>query len=683
MITEVITPVETDNLWFADSLERRPTKRRNLNIPEFAEKTIIPTGKYRGVMFRNDRAPYLVRPMQCLSPESNIQTTVCMFPAQSGKSTIGEIAASYYMKEVPSEILYVTSDERQARKWLDKRITPRANKLGIQFRAQTENKASRRSGDTLFSKEFDGGNLDAASSRSPAQLASETKRLVIGDETDRWKKELGAEGFTWDIIYARTQAWGDQKKILIISTPTTFEDSLIYPFFLDGTREEYFIPCPICGKFQTLDLYDNIGGEAGLKWETEAGRIKDDYVYYLCGHCHEAFFESKKYQFLNAGKWESQAKPLRDSIASFTINAIYSPFKDWIEIAQEWERAKEDPIRKHTFDNLVMGNTYRETGSRPKIEKAIEFRGSYKSGQVPNEVLWITAGADVQRGKKIYEQYTDSEFERECVRLTEEGRDLWKCDLPRIELEVLGHSHGYRTYSIEYKIFFGSTLDPDAGAWEKLRQWMEETGLIYSRLDGSKIACNLVFVDSGDGERMTQVYNFCEQYPGIFPIKGDQVLKKKKDEKGDELMASAYKRYTVSKIGEGQFLYTIATNYYKNQVYVSLRKNRIAAEEQVPRFPEFPKDYPDYYFQMLTAEEKHADGSFHAGGRRNESLDARVYALCAGDVWLDNQVNHYREILIKKGMPRDQAKKVYTWKTQIEKMKFQRWAEMGKNIEKK
>ena len=39
-------------------------------------------------------------------------------------------------------------------------------------------------------------------------------------------------------------------------------------------------------------------------------------------------------------------------------------------------------------------------GQRPKLEKVIELRGTYKEGQVPNNVLFITIGVDVQRGSK-------------------------------------------------------------------------------------------------------------------------------------------------------------------------------------------------------------------------------------------------------------------------------------------
>ena len=59
---------------------------------------------------------------------------------------------------------------------------------------------------------------------------------------------------------------------------------------------------------------------------------------------------------------------------------------------------------------------------------------------------------------------------------------------------------------------------------------------------------------------------------------------------------------------------------------------------------QFPRDYPDDYFKMLTAESKKLDGSFVCGnGVRNEALDCRVMNLCACDIYLDGMVNRLRD----------------------------------------
>lgn len=593
-----VQPAESDLDWLADALNRRPTKRRNLTIPEYAETTIIPTGIYRGIKYRNDRAPYMVRPMMCLSPQSMIQEVRLMWAAQSAKTTVGELATMYYIQEVPSEILYVSSNAATARKWLDKRITPRVIHAGIEFRSQTDNKASRRSGDTMYSKEFDGGNLDAASALSPASLASETKRIVNADETDRWKTTLGEEGLTWDIMHARTQAWRDQKKILATSTPTISGISIIESLWEEGTQEEYLVPCPHCGHEQ--ELYLDTGNGKGLHWKNTDRGVDWHSVVYLCEKCGKAISENKKHAMLNDGRWEKRAIPKNEYIVSFHINAIYSPFKQWGEIAEQYNDTIGNAAKKQTFTNLVLGLPYIETGARPKVENVLELRGGYTRGTVPDDVVWMTAGIDVQRGS------------------AEDSNNP-----PRLEMEILGHGPGYRTWSVDYKVFRGSTEDPNDGAWASLREYFAETGLVFTKRDGRKVPVSTVFIDSGDGERMDAVYHFCEPYPAVYPSKGFSALKrqKAKGEKADERTAGDFKRYRYVKLSDSNMLYEISTNYYKGQVYSNLKIRRRDEYPQRAGFCEFPRDYPQRYFEMLTAEEKRADGSFYAGRRRNEALD--------------------------------------------------------------
>ena len=84
-------------------------------------------------------------------------------------------------------------------------------------------------------------------------------------------------------------------------------------------------------------------------------------------------------------------------------------------------------------------------------------------------------------------------------------------------------------------------------------------------------------------------------------------------------------------------------------------------------------DYPDHYFAMLTNAELRTDGSFHDGSRPVEALDARVYALCAGDICMDDWVRGHREALIKKGVPRKQADKLFTHRMMIDRLKLARY----------
>jgi phage terminase large subunit GpA-like protein len=153
---------------------------------------------------------------------------------------------------------------------------------------------------------------------------------------------------------------------------------------------------------------------------------------------------------------------------------------------------------------------------------------------------------------------------------------------------------------------------------------------------------SLIFIDSGDGETTAQVYNFCSRWNNTFPSKGFRSIQQRKKEKPDELTEGSFKRYRSVKMSEDIVLYEISTNYYKTHVYNNVKISRQPQDPQKPGFCDFPRDYGQKYFDMLTAEERLIDGSYESHGRRNEALDCRVGALCAADVYLDSEVLNYR-----------------------------------------
>ena len=615
----------------------RPFKKGTTPILDYCETTYLPSGKFRGVKFSHNRAPYLKEPISFLGPDSDKQEVRCMFPAQTGKSTIAEMVIEYYIVEYPTEILYVSSNETAAMKFMQRRIEPRCAYKGVEFRSDVDSKSARRTGDTQYSKSFNGGNLDIASSLSPAQLASESKRLVIGDEIDRWKLSISSEGNPLDILYARTQAWGDEKRILLISTPTTEDVSLMNKLYLDGDRRLYYVACPFCNHFQVLDFYE--GDSHGLKWEIKDEKIKKSSVVYVCESCKKPIKETLKNKMLNSGEWRKTGESISENIVSYHINGLYSPFISWYEMAVDYEKSKNNIIKMQAFENLKMGRPFKRKGTRPKVEFVIENNrhASRRSCDVPDGVLYITAGVDVQRGSK-----TDPN------------------NPPRLEMEVLGIGIGHRTWSIEYRVFEGSIDNPFQGAWEDLFNYMVERDNKYTRADGFQFPVSLMFIDAGDGEYMDIVYMYSQRWTNAFPSKGFKALTRRKKEKPDEITESSFIRYRAARMDGDITLYEISTAYYKTQIYANLKVKRVEGEIQSPGFCDFPADYGENYFEMLTAEELTENG-YDNKGRRNESLDCRVYALCAADVYLASVVKEWQNWAInERKMSRAAAEAYYT-----------------------
>jgi phage terminase large subunit GpA-like protein len=571
------------------------------------------------------RSPYLIEPMMNMSPASPVTHDACMKGAQIGYTWSAENVIAYYLDENPAPMLYISGTQELLEKWVTKRIEPLISSCGFRHKitAAVDNTKSRRTGDKTFSKYVTGGFLEMASAQSPAGLRQDSIKVLIIDEMDSAPRMLRTgEGIWVNVAIARTNAWNYLKKIMMMSTPTTFEESLIKVQYDLGDQRKYLIPCPFCKRPQEL-VMGNENTRHGLKPETKGGILQ--FAYYSCEFCHEAIFNNQKTEMLAAGRWEPTAVPSERGRVSRHISALYSPVGmfSWTEAYEEYLKAQNDLEGEgmRSFVNLVLGLPYKEKGARPKIENVINLRGGYREGAVPDGVLFLSFGCDVQAGSE-----NDP------------------TNPPRLELEVCGHGSSFKTWSITYKVIEGSIDDPFDGAWEKFYQWIIKTGLTFKRSDGMDFVAQIGLIDAGDGNYSNVVYQFTSRLSNVFPSKGFNVLKKKRNEKGDEISFKNFIRYRAAKTdksGDITFI-EIATNHYKTQLYGHLNVQRQPVDPQRGGFCDFPMDYGEDYFRMLIAEERRRDGSYHAGGRRNEALDCRVMNLCAADYWLAAMVSERR-----------------------------------------
>jgi len=609
-------PYQIDIDFFIDENLKKPIRKPIGLISDYIQdRRIMPPSTPFPGFWSNERTPYLIEIMNNMAPHSPVQHTVFMKGAQIGATANAENVIAYWIDESPAEILFISATGDLLEKWATKRLEPLIDSCGLRhkFAAQTENTHTRRTGDKTFVKEYAGGALDMASAQSAASLRADAKRVLIRDEIDGAPILLRTHEGNWlNVSYARTNAWGARRKVLDFSTPTTFEDSAIYKEYLAGDERRFFVPCPYCGTMQILEW-------ERIKPETTAGRIEN--VFYECAKCTEPIRNHHKTGMLKAGEWRPTGQSHSRYYRSYQLSTIYSPVGmiDWFELWGLWTRAQEEN-EIQSFTNLYLGMPYKEKGSRPKLENVIELRGNYKSRSVPYGVLFLTAGADIQRGSESRPDENPA----------------------RIEIEICGHGLGYRTWSIAYEIFYGAVDDPYSGAWEELYEFIQAGKLNFNRKDNYAFTPELGFIDSGDGNISHVVYQFCERLPKWFyPCKGDSMVKTRKGEKSDIAGFKSYKRFRATKLDQDLTLYTLSTEHYKNIIYRNLKLQRRDQEPQKPGFCDFPADYSEKYFRMLVAEEKKSDGSFQSGGRRNESLDCRVYCLGAADVYLDSAVKLY------------------------------------------
>lgn len=632
------------------------TKKPTIKISEYAEQNrVLPPGTPFPGPWRNKITPYLVEPMDSMSAWSPVQREIIMKGAQLGFTAAAENVIAYWMGIVPSEILYITATQELLLKWATKRFEPVIDsyKLRKKIFAQHAAKQSKRTGDKTFSKEFFGGSIDMVSARSAPSLRSDAKRVLVRDEIDGAPRLLTTgEGEWLKVSFARTFAWGNRKKVLDYSTPGTYLESVIFPEYERGDQRRFFIPCPHCGEFQILDWGHGYGHDdnpnLGIQWKIQDGLVKD--AWYVCPFCEKRFYENDKRDFSVKGEWRPTSKSYSEVVRSRQLSSLYSPIGmlSWKEMVEAFLEAEDRPDKMRSFVNLYLGLPYRETGTRPKWTNVIELRGNYRAGTVPNDVIFLTVAVDVQLGSE-------------------------KEDRPnaRLEMEVCGHGAGYRSWSIEYKVFEGPVDNENAGAWEKLAEYWRETKMQYKRSDGAIYTIKRGAVDSG--VQTAAVYAFCAQWHGIFASKGRKTIKRKPDEFFDEDMNRSIKRFRVASLEGGQLLLEPNTVFYKRQIYQNLKIQRKPdRDKQQANFCDFPIEYNEDYFKQLTAEDMVIDRATNEvsfqkpRSRANEALDLRVLNLCCRDQLLDQYVTNFRVDAKAKGhnqneIDRINSKTVLDW----------------------
>jgi phage terminase large subunit GpA-like protein len=620
----------TDIAFFAKMNDAAHTKKPLEKISEYVEgNRILPPGGPRPGPFSFDVNPFMKPLCDMLAPFSPVQRLYILKGVQTTCTTsLIENPVAYYIGENPVEQLLVSATGTLLKEWVEIRLEPLLDSLKLRDKifAQFGNQNNRKSGDTQEAKFYAGGALHLATARSAPQQRMKSKQIIYIDEADAAPRELSTgEGNYLGPVEGRQSTYGSRKKLVILSTPNTFEDSLIWARYCTGNQLHLYYPCPHCGTDFTPMTVDT--ENQAIDWSLFHAEIDGDTVidcWLECPHCQEKIFNHHKAKMFKNCEWKPHAKGIDEFTKSAFIPAIHSPvgMLHWKEFYQKYLEALQDKTLMPGFFNLYLGFPFKEIGERPELAALRELRSGYKSGTVPEGVLFLTAAIDVQRGQKRAGQKE------------------------RIEIEVKGHGAGYRRWTIKHWVIEGDTKDAYAGAWEELDRQARSGALLFKRADGMEFFPRLILVDSGDGMFYDVVYAFTDRWGSTYPSKGfgRDGLKRRRGEKADDATSDKdFKRFAVRKMKEGNFLYEISTNYYKKLLYGCLKKRRNYDGSLPIGFHSFPQDTTDNFFKQLTAEEMLSNGTFKDTQKPHEALDLSVLNMAAGDAVIEGLVEACRQ----------------------------------------
>lgn len=561
--------------------------------------------KYRKLSTKRSSMPGAFRawkfqrePMDVLSPHDLTQFVILMCAAQVLKTTAYENTVGCFAQNDPCPILVIEPREDDVQYLSKSGIDPMVRETPSLRRLFAEKK-SRDSSNTISEKHFVGGSLTILGAQVPENFQMRSVRVALGDEVDRWPRLFPGEGSPVSLFIARTANFRSIRKVALASTPTIDNASVIQEWFKKSDQRRFFVPCPLCRHMQVLVWsadYAPWPTRGSVVWgEQPEGYIEPADAHYRCEACEKLIPNWRKSWMINNGEW--RAGNPRSRIAGFHLSRLYSPITPWGDLAEMFLGALDGEHGKlQSFVNTQLAEVWRVAGDAPEWEIIAGRADDYFPGQVPEGVIFLTAGVDVQQD--------------------------------RIEVSIYGWGRRKQRWLIEHEVIWGSTAQEDGPAWSGLD---EVIGRTWTHEGGAEMTLLRVAIDSGHATQV--VYSWArKKRPGL-------VIVVKGFDSGPALVGQPKTTETVNKRRKrGVLVYPLNVSMAKAELYGQLRlpKPEPGAPYPIGWFHHFRAE--DGFYKQITAERYIQQknklgvlvGQWHTVGR-NEALDCANYARGAAE----------------------------------------------------
>jgi phage terminase large subunit GpA-like protein len=540
--------------------------------------------------------------------------------ARMFKSNFGMSMLMMQMDLQPGETMFATPDETNCkavfhRFWQMLSHCPRlADQVPIEHRqAKHEIKLSR-------------SICYGAWPRGKSRLADKSIRVGHANEIDKWTHlATSEEGDPLPRFQKRGAEYPD-RKFIMESTPTITGRSRVEGGRMQSTNHRYFVPCPHCCKFQTIEFGDG-KTPGGIFWETKRDGMRYSTsharktAHYVCKFCEGRIDDIHRPAMIRQGVWipagckPDHDKAMRarelppDDLSYMTgtpllwesdygsqLSVFYALFHGWGDMVASFLSKQMKPAELRQWINEDKGETweYRSKSSEPEtVGKRLAIET--KRGTVPEGGLFLTVTIDRQAADGGFVVY-------------------WVM------------AHGYEEQA--WLVHWGMRL-----TLEEI--WQPIICGSYPHADGGEPLRPVVAgVDSGWNTKDT--YDFCRaHYPAVVPIKGSST----------DLSGQAFRVATVSDKSRSDapiLLLHVNTDYWETDLQERLDDRKPGQPASLALAREAAID-----IELLTqlcngALEEKLDSRGNARlvwvkkhpGIPNDMRDCARYGLCLAQAWL-------------------------------------------------
>jgi len=503
--------------------------------------------------------------------DPTVECIVCIKPARVGWSEFVKIGfIQFFSHWRPRKIMIVqpTDDEvkKYSREDIDQLFDPVSGAPCLRGLLSNQKSKTTYANTYNFKQLTNGALIDLRNAATPKSFRR-VERGAIGIEEPAAYDRI-SEGDTLELILKRAGTVADPF-FTIGGTPVVPNDNMDQAF-LKGDQQYRYYPCPHCGTYQQLawDRFIKEGPNAGKLEclgcdeliEHRHLRTMDEHAGWAC-----PLGLDRSRQILRDGLpvWRSQ---------QVSVGMSYHRDAAWTEIVRRYNNAlaqlkmgNPDPMQ--TFHNTDLGVPWEDSITSKLTAEGLSERrqnegagNGYHAGTVPNGVLMITAGVDVQGGG-------DTEDQRLVVTFWGWGRgeEGWH----------LGHFE----------------IEGDPQKTETLDQLDEYGRFTWQRDDGKELRMVLGGIDDG-GLSTHEVRNWCRTRSNLWvPMKGDGKGKSKElINKGT--LVDVNHRGQVIKRGVKLFV----VDYEES---VTLLRNRLRVEQPGPRYLHLGEAASDQFLAEL------------------------------------------------------------------------------------
>lgn len=435
--------------------------------------------------------------------------------AQMGKTNSELDVIGHRLDQRPVPILFVGPNKQ----FLTEQFEPRLMAL-LDEAPTLRDKVARGKRMTKTRKMVAGVPVRLAHGGSSTALKSDPAGLAIVDEYDEMLSNVKGQGDPLGLVEARGATYGAAFCTLVSSTPSVGTadtehdeasglefwkvappdeiESAIWRLWQQGTRFHWTWPCPHCRDYFVPRFKD-------LAWPdkaTPAQALREAHL--VCPRCGGIIEEGHKPQMNAAGVYvapgqtidadgEVRGEPPDSTTASFWTSGLASPFVSFGQRAEAFLTAVQsgDRAKIQTVVNAGFGQLWTPGGG--EVPEWMEVRACslpYRAGDLPDGVVLITVGVDVQKNRLVY--------------------------------VIRGWGARATSWLIEHGELWGPTADPDV--------WSDLDDLMQRRFGGVPIT--LTLIDSGFRPNKPEsgpehiVYEFCRRHQrSAHPSKGFDTLK--------------------------------------------------------------------------------------------------------------------------------------------------------------